>query len=88
MAIGPDAPKYTASHMLSVMVRIIPKDPMSRFTRFISYQDTEVHKGTIYKAAGWHKAAENDAMDYSLGGKRSRPKQRHMARKIRWERQI
>ena len=85
MAIGPEAPKNTASRMLRIMGILIQKDPASHFTRYISYQDTDAHKGTIYKAAGWYKAAENNAMDYTMGGKRSRPKQKHMARKVRWE---
>ena len=52
MAIKDGSPKYTASRMLSLMVKDIKK----RFpviTRLISYQDTEVHKGTIYKASNW-----------------------------------
>ena len=32
------------------MVRKLKK---SRWKKAISYQDTAVHKGTIYKAAGW-----------------------------------
>lgn len=54
-AIAPDAPKNTASRMLGWMVRDIRK----RFPdvlRLISYQDCEAHTGTIYKAAGWHRA--------------------------------
>lgn len=57
MAISDDAPKNTASRMISWMVRDIRK----RFpdvVRLISYQDCEVHQGTIYKASGW-KQAEN-----------------------------
>lgn len=52
LAIADDAPKYTASRMLGWMVRDIWK----RFPvvdRLVSYQDCEVHKGTIYLAAGW-----------------------------------
>lgn len=51
-AIAPDSPKNTASRMLGWMVRDIAK----RFTdaeRVISYQDMDVHLGTIYRAAGW-----------------------------------
>ena len=86
MAIAPDTPANTASRMLRIMRILIER--YNLFKRLISYQDTEAHTGTIYKAAGWHKAAENNAMDYSLNGKRSRPKQKHMARKIRWELEI
>ena len=55
LAIAPDAPKNTASRMLGWMIRDIRKrfpDAM----RAISYQDCDVHKGTIYKAAGWQQA--------------------------------
>lgn len=52
MAIAPDAPKYTATRMLSKMQkRIAVKFPY--VTTLVSYQDMEVHQGTIYKAANW-----------------------------------
>lgn len=52
MAVAPDAPKMTASRMLGWMTRWIKKN-LPQIRLLISYQDTEVHKGTIYKAAGW-----------------------------------
>jgi hypothetical protein len=55
MAVAPDAPHCTASRMLALMV----KDLAVRFPdakRAISYQDEDVHLGTIYKAAGWTAA--------------------------------
>lgn len=55
MAVAPDAPHCTASRMLGQMVR----DLTVRFPdakRAISYQDEDVHQGTIYKAAGWTAA--------------------------------
>jgi len=54
-AIAPDAPKMTASRLLSLMVRRI-KQVKPEIIKLISYQDTEVHKGTIYKASGWRAA--------------------------------
>jgi hypothetical protein len=51
-AIADDAPKNTASRMLSIMVRMIRKK-MPEIVRCISYQDTDAHEGTIYKASGW-----------------------------------
>lgn len=57
MAISPEAPKNTASRMLGWMVRDIRKR-FADVVRLISYQDCEVHTGTIYKASGW-KHAEN-----------------------------
>lgn len=51
-AIAEAAPKNTASRMLGFMVRdLFLKYP--RLSRCISYQDTAVHDGTIYKASGW-----------------------------------
>ena len=52
MALPDDAPPHTASWMLGAM----RKDIRKRFplvARLISYQDEDVHTGTIYKAAGW-----------------------------------
>lgn len=52
LAIADDAPKNTATRMIGWMVRDIRK----RFPvieRLVSYQDTAVHNGTIYRAAGW-----------------------------------
>jgi hypothetical protein len=56
-AISPDAPKNTASRMLSVMKKMIHQR-MPHIKRLISYQDTEVHSGTIYKASGWKCAGK------------------------------
>jgi hypothetical protein len=52
MAISDDAPKNTASRMISYMVRDIRKGFPS-VPRLISYQDPAVHSGTIYRASGW-----------------------------------
>jgi hypothetical protein len=51
-AIAPDAPPNTGSRLLRIMTNKIRKEVPSIST-LISYQDTEVHKGTIYSAAGW-----------------------------------
>ena len=53
LAIAPDAPHCSASFMLSKMAKWI-KANMPEVSRLISYQDMDVHRGTIYKAAGWH----------------------------------
>lgn len=52
LAIASDAPKNTASRMLGVMTRII-RNLRPHVVNLVSYQDTEVHTGGIYKAAGW-----------------------------------
>ena len=51
-AISPDAPRNTASRFLGWMARYIHKaDPSCPM--LVSYSDTQVHTGTIYKACGW-----------------------------------
>ena len=52
MAICSEAPKNTASRMISIMVKII-KHKLPDIKKLISYQDVETHCGTIYKASGW-----------------------------------
>lgn len=52
MACAPDAPKNTPSRMIAWMVRYFQKTCPER-EKVISYQDVDVHTGTIYKAAGW-----------------------------------
>jgi hypothetical protein len=55
MAVAPDAPHCTASRMLGQMTRWF-RVHRPTAERLISYQDAEVHTGTIYNAAGWHRA--------------------------------
>lgn len=52
LAISPDAPKYTATRMLSKMQKTI-SNKFPEITTLVSYQDMDVHKGTIYKAGNW-----------------------------------
>ena len=89
-AIAPDAPRYTASRMLSVMRKMIKKD-MPTVERLISYQDTEVHFGTIYKAAGWtcagktHKGGKTGWSTHQRFRAESNGKNVLLADKFRWE---
>ena len=53
MACAPEAPKNTASRFLAWMARFFAAGYRHR-EKLISYQDTAVHEGTIYKAAGWY----------------------------------
>jgi len=57
MAIADNAPRNTASWMLSKMKKLIQQS-MPHIRKLISYQDTETHLGTIYKASNWSPAAE------------------------------
>jgi hypothetical protein len=85
-AIAPTAPKNTGSRMLSVMKILIQKS-IPDVSWFVSYQDTEVHLGTIYKAAGWELVGESEGISWS-NKNRSRNKEQSMATKARWELRI
>lgn len=96
LAIAPDAPKNTASRMLAVMTRIIQKR-FPEVKRLISYQDTQVHKGTIYKAAGWIIGKEHSGGSWNRPNSfntynrksRTRPDGNDaIGPKIRWEKLI
>jgi len=84
LAIADDAPRNTASRMLAIMTRILRKErPQTR--RLISYQDTEVHTGGIYKAAGWVMVDTTRSNTQWDQPGRSRPKSQSTAPKQRWE---
>jgi hypothetical protein len=89
MAISGDAPKNTASRMIAVMTKIIRK-AKPHIVKLISYQDTEVHSGTIYKASGWIPFKTSPCNP--KGWKREKYKKNHIiqttADKIRWEKDI
>lgn len=51
-AIKPGSPENTASRMLGFMARDIRKT-RPEVCKLISYQDADVHTGTIYKATNW-----------------------------------
>lgn len=75
MAVSPDAPHCTASHMLGQMRRYIAAT-MPDVSRLISYQDMDVHTGTIYRAAGWSaewvtKARHRDRTPNRAGTRRA-----------------
>ena len=92
-AISDDSPPQTASRMLGWMARDIRK----RFpdvVRLISYQDCEVHQGTIYKAAGWLPAegykGRKRGWESTKGGGRKRQGRTNqaVAVRMRWEKEI
>lgn len=85
MAIADDAPKNTASRMLRVMKDIIRRERPD-ILRLISYQDTEVHKGTIYKAAGWNATVTSEYRAWlNVNGRRPQKSVQSEASKVRWE---
>lgn len=78
-------PKNSASRMLSVMVRLL-RQKFPHLKRFISYQDTERHTGTIYRAAGWTATAKSfDQRDRGKRCGRKRNASQTTAIKQRWE---
>lgn len=81
-AIGPKAPKYTASWMLGKMAKRIKKH-FPKMERLISYQDTDVHSGTIYKAANWFEADRTEYRPWDES--RDRNTSQSTADKVRWE---
>lgn len=83
MAISQTAPKNTASRMLGWMVRDIKKR-FPDLVGLVSYQDTEVHTGTIYKASGWRPVDTGGLVLWSVNG-RVRNEEQSVAKKIRWE---
>lgn len=83
MAIAEDAPMNTASRMLGYMRRYINKE-LPHISILISYQDTEVHKGTIYKASGWLPVNKSKGDSWTRNN-RKRNKEQSMSDKVRWE---
>ncbi len=84
LAINEDAPKNTATWMLSKMTKDIKKR-FPNVIRLISYQDTEVHHGTIYKAANWTSVCRSELNDWN---NRDRSAAQTTSPKIRWEYQL
>ena len=95
MAISGDAPKNTASRMISIMTKIIKKE-LPHIVKLISYQDTEVHIGTIYKASGWQIGRISGPKEcrWGKGNNKQRIKDLNQnicpagASKVRWEKDI
>jgi hypothetical protein len=87
LAICRDAPRNTASRMLGVMRRLVPKK-YPHITRGISYLAIDVHNGTIYRASGWSPVGKIvSARPQRLTGSQQRatgPLQT-TSRKQRWE---
>lgn len=83
LAIASDAPKNTATRMLRIMRLIVIKE-FPEIVKLISYQDTEVHDGTIYKAGGWSRVDTNHRGDWQRPNRRRNVEQ-SLAPKVRWE---
>jgi hypothetical protein len=85
-AIAPDAPKNTASRMLGWMTRDI-RLRLPEVERLISYQDMDVHAGTIYRACGWTASQESSGGEWCVPTRWVRPTQ-SASPKRRWEKVI
>lgn len=87
LAIGPGAPKNTATRMLAWMRKDVKKR-WPELVQLVSYQDTEKHCGTIYKAAGW-SVADYERSGFACWGLSSKSRQRKKSQstsvKKRWE---
>lgn len=82
-AIAPECPANTASRLLRVM-RTLISARMPGVERLISYQDTEVHRGVIYRAAGWKPEAVNKSGVWDRPNRKRKAAQSEAA-KVRWE---
>ena len=83
LAVADDSPRNSATRMIGWMIRDIRK----RFPvieRLVSYQDTEVHCGTIYKASGWVATTINNDGNWNRPN-RQRNKAQSSSAKQRWE---
>ena len=86
MAISDDAPKNTASRMIKIMTAKIEK-MWPQVEKLISYQDCDVHTGTIYAASNWSAEAENKSGEWSRKN-RCRIGPQAPGKKVRWEKTI
>jgi hypothetical protein len=85
MALGPQCPKNTATRFLSVMIRDI-KRRFPECEKLVSYQDTDVHQGTIYKASNWTPWIPEDRRCRSWNNaNRERNESQSTGEKVRWE---
>jgi hypothetical protein len=62
------------------------KKVIANIEKLISYQDTEAHLGTIYKASNW--SAVNVSASNKTWGNRQRNIEQSTASKVRWQYQI
>ena len=88
LAIPNYAPKFTATRMLGQMRRHIKRE-IPEVCRLLSYQVTDVHTGTIYRAANWHVARrQSEYEEWSGHTKRPGVDDQNVSPKVRWELQI
>ncbi len=81
LALGDKCPKNTATYVLSRMIKQIKKY-LPDIALLISYQDNDVHLGTIYKAGNWKKDKTVKYVNWE--GKRKRSKSQSESSKTKW----
>ncbi len=89
MAINGESPKFTASCMLGWMIKELRR-LRPEIKSFISYQDTEHHTGTIYKASGWRPICLKSPVNWGGAAQSKTPSRVRSpiilkAPKIRWQ---
>lgn len=84
LALSDVCPRNTASFVIATMIKDI-KERFPELIRLISYQDTEAHLGTIYKASNWTQAPQQTPLLDWTTSKRKRTPLQSTAAKIRWE---
>ena len=84
LALSDVCPRNTASFVISSMIKDI-KVRFPELIRLVSYQDTEAHLGTIYKASNWTAAPiQTSLLDWTTS-KRKRSSLQSTADKVRRE---
>ena len=84
LALSDVCPRNTASFVISSMIKDI-KVRFPELIRLVSYQDTEAHLVTIYKASNWTAAPiQTSLLDWTTS-KRKRSSLQSTADKVRWE---
>jgi hypothetical protein len=87
LAIPDYAPKYTATRALGQMERWFKRERPD-LCRMLSYQISEVHSGTIYKAANWYEARHQKEHESWTSHSKRKALDQSSSPKVRWERQI
>ena len=83
LALSDVCPRNTATKVIACMIKAI-KAKFPDIKKLVSYQDKDVHHGTIYKASNWIEADEVKLADWS-NKTRKRSALQSDANKIRWE---
>ena len=83
LALTEFCPKNTASFVISQMIKQI-KIKFPEIIKLVSYQDNEVHLGTIYKASNWKEAGQTSLFEWNTT-QRTRNKLQSNSSKTRWE---